>query len=399
MIKNKCVVASIFIVVLFVAILLSCSSNNTGFAPIQNSGKYYGYIYNQNGSPAKGARVSIVPADYVPKQGLVKKTATDPVIVTDENGRFAIDNISSGTYNLFGEGNGVASYASSVTINDAASAGLIVVDTLRATGNINGVVLLAPQGDSRRILILAIGSNLITTPADSFGGFALNNLAPGNYRLRFLATDPQFPIIDTSITVGSGTFTDIGTLVLSSSPGIKVQQIVITSNEIPGWKLQPKYRFNPELDNASSFNRWDPEGAPAYISHGLVDLAYEQIIKPPIVPITGFDSVNALGDWQYFVQAVIMDFGFDTNALEMYQAKLTEIDTLISIPGYDAGVALATTEIQRDPPPICAPSHGITVYAHLGKFYMELAFDGYSDLSKATSDAKLFLDNIKSKVQ
>jgi hypothetical protein len=330
-----------------------------------------------------------VPADYVPKQGLAKKTATDPVIVTDENGRFAIDNISSGTYNLFGEGNGVASYASSVTINDAASAGLIVVDTLRATGNINGVVLLAPQGDSRRILILAIGSNLITTPADSFGGFALNNLAPGNYRLRFLATDPQFPVLDTIFKVVSGKTTDVGNIVLSTSPGLKVQQLEIMNDEIPGWNFCPILN-TPIVYTAGNINFFGGESF--YVSHGLIDLITEQMSIGLIA-----DSMGS--SWQYFVEFYIMDFGNDINAMGMYQAKLVGIDTLISIPGYDNGVALATTEIQRDPPPICAPTHGITVYAHLGKFYMELAFDGYSDLSAATSDAKLFLDLIKSKVQ
>ena len=390
MIKNKCVVASIFIVVLFVTILLSCSSNNTGVAPIQNSGKYYGYIYNQNGSPAKGARISIVPADYVPKQGLAKKTATDPVIVTDENGRFTIDNISSGTYNLFGEGNGVASYASSVIINEAAKASLIAVDTLKVPGSIFGYTQIAPQGDSRKILILAIGSNLLTTPLDSsLGYFGLGNLAPGNYRLRFLTMDPQYPVFDTTVTVESGKSTNMRYIILSNATGLKVQQIVIMNNEIFGWNLQTKGSFSPEVYPASHFDNMSSERG--YITQGLIDAVMEDLSFGSIITLIPIPSGDTAMDssGQFHVTTNVMDYGTDTNALRMYQYRQMHSNNPILIPGYDNTVAEMDTTLGEP-----------TACAHFNKFFIELQFDGqYYYPSDAIPDAKLFLDLIKSKIQ
>ena len=379
MIKNKCVEASVFVVVLLVAILLSCSSNNTGVAPIQNSGKYYGYIYNQNGSAAKGAQVSIVPADYVPSQGLEKRGAIDAAIVTDQNGRFTIDTISAGTYNLFGEGNGVASYAASVTINEAAKESLIAVDTLKTPGSIKGVIQLAPQGDSRRVFIMVIGSYLSTTPIDSDGNFTVKNLAPGKYRFRFLAMDPQFTVLDTVFTVVSGKTTDVGNIVLSTSPGENVQQLEIANNEITGWGIDTNglgagySSQNPFAVSAANLHNVIDGGDMQYIDEGCIEAIFEYLQK-----------------YNSFEQATIyfMDFGTTANAAAMVQRQASIYSPLINIPGYDSTVTIASPALG-----------GITVFAHFGKFYIEVSFIGYQDQSQAISDAKLFLDLIKSKIQ
>jgi hypothetical protein len=399
MFKIKCVIVSVFAVVLLGAILLSCSSNNTGVTPIQNSGKYYGYIYNQNGSPAQGARVSIVSVDYVPSQGLEKRGAIDTSIVTDQNGRFTIDTISAGTYNLFGEGNGVASYAASVTINEAAKASIIAVDTLKVPGSIKGVIQLAPQGDSRRVFIMVIGSYLSTTPIDSDGNFTVKNLAPGKYRFRFLVMDPQFPVLDTVFTVVSGKTTDVGTIVLSTSPGENVQQLEIANNEITGWGIDTTglgagyLSQNPFAVSAANLHNVIDGGDMQYLSEGVIEAVFEYLQK--------YNSQK---------QATIffMDFGTNARAAAMVQDWASHItadpiiiakppsytgedgwDTIPArIPGYDSTVAAVESTLG-----------GITVFAHFSKFYIELSFTGYQDQSQAISDAKLFLDNIKSKVQ
>jgi hypothetical protein len=83
-----------------------------------------------------------------------------------------------------------------------------------------------------------------------------------------------------------------------------------------------------------------------------------------------------------------MDFGTTANAAAMVQRQASIYSPLINIPGYDSTVTIASPALG-----------GITVFAHFGKFYIEVSFIGYQDQSQAISDAKLFLDLIKSKIQ
>jgi hypothetical protein len=200
----------------------SCTNNDpTAAAP--NSAKVFGYVYKQDGTPATGAKVTIVRADYVPEKGVTKKAAANLFLVTDNQGCFASNDITSGTYNIFAKTDGAGSFTPSVKVDSSQRGVCIAKSTLQATGSIQGKIRFSPWADSRAVLVLVLGSEIAGWPYDSLGNFSLNNMAPGNYRIRILPVNPQYSIIDTAISVESEKTTDIGTIVLSITDTVIVQ--------------------------------------------------------------------------------------------------------------------------------------------------------------------------------
>lgn len=326
-----------------------------------------GRLYYQNSEVAAYCQVFAVPSNSVQPFGPTLQIQT----ITDSIGRFSFASLPTDTYNIYGIKDSLASYLTGVEVRNIGKK-IIIIDTLKPTGSIKGVVLLAPQGDSRRVLILVMGSYLLTSPDDSFGNFTLNNLAPGNYRIRFLALDSQYPVLDTTFSVVSGITRDIGTIVLSKS---NIRQLEIANNEIPDWSV---------VKSADSFNVYTAANLHEVLDGG--DLLY---VQGGVVEIGIEDLEKAVNDTDY-VYAYFMDFGTDINAAAMVQTEVSNFsggDNPIVITGYDNNVALARGNLG-----------GITVYAHFKKFYIELSFTGYQDQSQAISDAKLFLDLIKSKI-
>jgi hypothetical protein len=77
-------------------------------------------------------------------------------------------------------------------------------DTLKATGSLAGRVRLEGGDEVRTVLILALGTNTLTVPGDTSGRFVLDNLAAGEYRVRFLSTLSDYKPHDTVFTIRSG---------------------------------------------------------------------------------------------------------------------------------------------------------------------------------------------------
>lgn len=242
MFKKGVISLAVLVVVSLSALLWSCSSNKNAVVAPQNSEARFGYLFNQDGSPAKDARVTIVPADFVPGKSLAKNNAKAATRITDQNGRFVITNLSTGTYNIFGQGNGVASFAPSVLVDTAADSENLFKDTLKQTGSIKGVIRLSPQADSRIVLILVIGSNIVGWPDDSTGNFSINQLAPGSYKIRFLAMGSNYPILDTNFLVTGGKITDVGSVSLANSLGSDT--IIVRDSLINGvWGPNKTYKI------------------------------------------------------------------------------------------------------------------------------------------------------------
>jgi hypothetical protein len=227
--KKRIVTLSILLPV--VGFLFSCQSSHTGNPVSANhTQQIYGFLYNNDGTPAVNARVSLIPSNSIPAGALFKKAdaaisksselktgAATADGVTDENGRYSFSYVPSDTYNIYGDGNGNLSYHPFVTVTSDKNSVLVANDTLCAPGSLKGSVVTNPPGDSRRIFILVVGGYIVRWPDDSAGNFTLSNMAEGTYNIRFLPTDQNSPIFDTIVTISSGKETDIGTIVLETS--------------------------------------------------------------------------------------------------------------------------------------------------------------------------------------
>lgn len=214
-----------FLLILTIAvmwILCSCQSEQPGGpVSIDQDEQIHGYLYNSDGTPAKNAKIVVVPSEYIPdtlSAKLEKSSGTSFKIEgeTDQNGKYSFSTVSAGTYNVFSERNGTVSYHSLVQINSGKNPSALTNDTLGIPGSIEGCVLTNPASDSRKIFILIIGTYVARWPDDSTGKFSIKNVAAGTYKVRFLTTDTSFQIFDTTIQVSSGKITNIGRIVLNN---------------------------------------------------------------------------------------------------------------------------------------------------------------------------------------
>jgi hypothetical protein len=161
-----------------------------------------GKIYNDDGTPANNATISIIASGYIPSISGFKKSAPLDSFVTDDSGVYFIRWLPPGTYNIFGKKADCLSYQDSVMIDSSTTT--IENDTLRKSGSISGIVRLQPNDDSRTVLILIYGCNTFTYPEDFTGHFSISDLAEGNYHIKVLTTIQGYTPKDTVITIVSG---------------------------------------------------------------------------------------------------------------------------------------------------------------------------------------------------
>ena len=218
--RRKLTIPLFLAVSMIAAVFYSCQSERSGGpVSVNRDEQIYGYLYNGDGTPAKNAKVILVASDYIPSTTLSKKMGDAGGKIegiTDQNGRYSFTSVPDGTYNVFGEGDGIASYHPSVTITSGRAPVKATRDTLNFTGSIQGIVVTAPPTDSRRIFILIIGGYIARWPDDSSGNFNIKNLAAGTYKIRFLATDTSFEILDTIVRVFPGKTTNLGKIILQN---------------------------------------------------------------------------------------------------------------------------------------------------------------------------------------
>jgi hypothetical protein len=196
--------SNILLIVGMILLRLHCSGGELvlgGTGGTTETGRIFGIIHNPNGSPAANAVVKLVPVNY---PGLAGAHEFTDSTFTNSDGAFSFDSVPvDSSYNLFADSDSGFCYRHSVFIPYFDSTWRLS-DTLRKPGALRGVVRLNPGDDFRTVLILVSGANTIALP-DSAGTFALENLAGGAYKVRFLSTLDKYAPLDTQLTVKAGT--------------------------------------------------------------------------------------------------------------------------------------------------------------------------------------------------
>lgn len=161
-----------------------------------------GKILLADGSPAINARVRVFPVDHLPDSSLLAKVSTIPGYSTrtDSKGRYRIDSLPRGEYNILGELEGEYSFQDSVYLSE--STGSLSTDTLEEPGSLRGVVGLQPQHDPRTVTVQALGTNSYSN-VDENGRFHLLKLGRGEYTLRVVTTLDDYTALVLSAKVGA----------------------------------------------------------------------------------------------------------------------------------------------------------------------------------------------------
>lgn len=180
---------------------------------------------------AVGAVVQVVPHDSV---------SAVAIGVTDDSGRPVVAGLRDGLYTLAVAKSGYVAFVDSVPV----IAGRIVLasdDTLGLAGSLSGVVKMQPDHDPATVVVNVLGTE-IWTNVESDGGFRLDGLGAGRYRLRFLTTLHDYTttyVVGTAVDGAASSLSDTVRMVYTGIPvvvGLSVRNDTLDGDQILSWK-------------------------------------------------------------------------------------------------------------------------------------------------------------------
>jgi Kelch motif/Putative Ig domain len=163
-----------------------------------------GEIFLAGGRPAANARVRVIPVGYIPD------TLADPIkdasgqisiLNTDATGKYVVDSLPDGEYNILADLAGQYAFQDSVILNSKTR--MIAADTLDEPGSLAGIVTLQPNHDPRSAIVQVLGTNIYSN-VDAQGHFRLMALGGGRYTLRVLTSEAKYSPLLRSITIEAG---------------------------------------------------------------------------------------------------------------------------------------------------------------------------------------------------
>lgn len=229
-------------IIALLALAFGCKPEDTAGGSVEENEVLAGTLYLPDGTPAAGATVRVYTVDHVPGTKSIAKQEAGRELVfsaqTDEKGRYSIDSLPRGEYNLLGQDNNLVSYRDSVFIWGQPKG--LGSDTLRAPGSLTGWVKLQPNHDPRTVTVQVLGTNTFVN-AGADGKFVLEGLAAGQYSLQVLTTEPQYTPLAASAKIHSGasdTLPDTLRLVYTGIPvvtGLKVSYDTLSGVARVSW--------------------------------------------------------------------------------------------------------------------------------------------------------------------
>jgi hypothetical protein len=189
--------------------LVTCTTQNpadvSGGTSENGNAMVSGHLYNANGTPARNALVRLYRVDYNPSPVPLSKSnaAVYAYAITDTAGKYSLDTLASGDYNILGMKDDNLSFRDSVPVRQDYKM-TVPSDTLKQPGSLRGIVRLLFEHDSKNIFILVMGTQYFTAPADTSGRFRLDSLPEGSYNVRFMPTKPDYDVFDTILKITAG---------------------------------------------------------------------------------------------------------------------------------------------------------------------------------------------------
>jgi hypothetical protein len=151
-------------------------------------------IQYEDGTPVNGATVKVFE---------VSDSTRTPasVSITDASGKYSIDSLPKGTYNIWASKDTLVSFQDSVSITSNST---ITNGTVQPQGSITGIIGMQPNDDPRSAYVQILGSEKFLNNVSIDGFFTLSGLATGNYNLRISTTQPNYTPTFFQIAARSG---------------------------------------------------------------------------------------------------------------------------------------------------------------------------------------------------
>lgn len=294
-----------------------------------------GMIYLADGKPAANARVQVFPVGHVPEAAGVPKTSASAALVfstfTDKDGRYSLDSLPKGQYNILGNLQSEYSYLDSVFISDSTRS--LASDTLKEPGSVTGVVTLEPNHDRRTVFVQVLGTNIFVN-ADADGRFTLKNMSRGEYSLRVVTTLPDYTPYFGGLRIHSGrsdTLADTLRLTYTGIPVVRnLQGTVDTVQSTVRLAWKPvDYGFLKEyLVYRTAASSVSPSLLPIARTR---DTAFvDTLTDTDLVPWTSSGPAQKF-DYQVRVRNLSDGIGLPFGSLSMGVAPVTAVRTFMSV--------------------------------------------------------------------
>ncbi|MBN1129102.1 MAG: hypothetical protein JXA71_08950 [Chitinispirillaceae bacterium] len=145
-------------------------------------------------------------------------------------------------------------------------------------------------------------------------------------------------------------------------------QLAISNDDISNWNPQEEMK----IYIGTQLFAFNDGAAPQYLEKGLIKTGVQT-----------FESLN-----NNTVNAMIMDFGSDSNAIAMFLEKRTQFaGQTIKDPLYPESVAFQMIVLG-----------GVDGFAHYKNYYFEISATGFSDMAQAVQTFDLFYNLYRKKV-
>lgn len=253
---------------LLYCLFLACISNvgtdsanlNSGGTSDETIVRTGAIVYEQDGTtPAVGAIVKVFKPDAIDGQ-------LSSIKITDRNGRYTLDDVQPGLFNIWVEKDSMVTFRDSVCIsNDEQN---LLIDTLDCASSLSGYTALQPLYDPRSVTIQVLGTDKIIDEVDANGHFILKGMPGGKFTLLLTCKYSEYvastrhvmlsnctndtlndtiKIVDTNLTLWAKKFNsldqfsrniaiedDTGTSEPPTGPNLKMHQIQQTEYSKPG---------------------------------------------------------------------------------------------------------------------------------------------------------------------
>lgn len=225
-----------------------CSSDDT---PVAGNGSetdnaLTGRIVYEDGSPAAGVSVRIIPVNNVPS--FAPKIYEGVARTTDEQGRYSLAGLDTGKYNVEGLKDSLGVFVDSVLADEHIPDGI-----LKKCGIITGITHMEGIGDTGQIsMIIRIpGTRRITLPVVG-GRFMFDYMPEGDYQMNFVPITSGYSVKIIDLHVTAGQILDLDTILFSIYSSDTVD---ITTPSVYGvWGPNKTYRIHTNLQISEGLN-------------------------------------------------------------------------------------------------------------------------------------------------
>jgi hypothetical protein len=184
------------------------ASRGTG---TETGNAFTGRILYQNGSPAAGAAVRIMPVNFVP---LSLPLDSEDVRITDENGCYYYGDLGNGRYNVEAIKESLGVFIDSIVINRDSSLCRVPDGTLDKLGVIKGATAV-PGSTSLKLHVYFIGTSRYLKPTIG-EGFVFDSMPAGPYRIVYDPTLVNYFQQEFDVNLTAGDTLVLDTVMLST---------------------------------------------------------------------------------------------------------------------------------------------------------------------------------------